>query len=109
VPITNTDYERAGFILEALAAESKYVLTPAYYDVTLQRKYARDEESAQMLDLIFSTRILDTGFVFNWQNLQGFYSGMVEKKQNTFASSYEKIEARIIKDMDKTITAFNFD
>jgi len=109
VPVTNADFERSGVVLEAMAAESMYILTPAYYDITLQRKYTRDDESSGMLDLIFSTRILDVGFVFNWQNLQGFYAGMVDKKQNTFASSYEKIEPKLILDIEKTLAAFGID
>ena len=109
VPVTAPDVERTGFILEAMAAESRYLVTPAYYEVTLQRKHTRDEESGEMLDLIFSTRILDVGFVFNWQNLQGFYSDMVTRRQNTFASAFERIEQRLMADIERTLEAFGLD
>jgi hypothetical protein len=108
VPSTSTNLERTGFILEAMAAESKRVLTPAYYEVTLQRKHARDEESAAMLDLIFSMRILDIGFVFNWQDLQGVYSGMVTNRRNLFTSMFDRMEPRIIADIESTIEAFGY-
>ncbi len=45
IPITVPDVERTGAIIEALAAHgSKYVL-PAFYDVSLKGKHARDDES----------------------------------------------------------------
>ena len=42
------------FLNKALSAESMYTLTPAFYDVVLKTKAARDEDSAAMLDLIFT-------------------------------------------------------
>ena len=41
-----------------------YTLTPAYYDITLQGKAVRDEESADMLDIIFASRIFDLGNMY---------------------------------------------
>ena len=47
--------DRIGFMLEAIAAESRYTVIPAYYDVQLTRKFARDDESREMLDIIFNS------------------------------------------------------
>ena len=63
IPVT-ADPERTGIILEALTAESYYTLRPAYYDVSLHTKFLRDDESGEMLDLIFSTRCYDLGHVY---------------------------------------------
>ena len=53
--------EFAGIIVEALSAESyKYVL-PAYYDVLLTSKVARDEESSEMIDIIYKGACYDFG------------------------------------------------
>jgi len=65
VPTTNTDPERTGIILEALAYHSDIVRT-AYYDITLTGKYARDEESIAILDTIFESRCYDIGKAFDW-------------------------------------------
>ena len=43
----------------------KKLLTPAYYDQTLIGQYTRDEESVDMLDIIFSTRVYDVGIYYN--------------------------------------------
>ena len=57
VPMTTADTTCTGKILESLASESHYTLTPAYYDIALKGKYARDTDSAAMLDIIFANRV----------------------------------------------------
>ena len=61
IPLTSADTEMASVILEAMACESLKNVVPAYYDTALKVKYTRDNESADMLDLIFSNRIFDYG------------------------------------------------
>jgi len=71
VPSTNTDYENTGIFLEAYAAESKKTVQPVYYDVLLNGKIARDDESLEMLELIFKNRTYDIGAI-------GMYGGLNE-------------------------------
>ncbi|MBE6611621.1 MAG: extracellular solute-binding protein [Ruminococcaceae bacterium] len=59
VPYCNENTEMAAVILEALACESLKIVRPAYYDVTLKVKGTRDDESAEMLDIIFENRVFD--------------------------------------------------
>ena len=105
IPITALNIERSGAILEAWAAESVDTLTKAYYDITLKGKFSRDNESEDMLDLIFSTRVIDQGLYFNWSGMQGFFEDFSRKKNVEFASQYEKSEPKWAKEIDKTITA----
>ncbi len=65
VPETPADLSRTGMILELLAYQGKQILTPAYYEKTLVGQYTRDEESVEMLDLIFATRVFDIGTYYN--------------------------------------------
>ena len=63
IPITVSDAERTGAITEALCAYgSKYVI-PAFYEVSLKTKSARDEESEEMMDLIREKTIFDIGYL----------------------------------------------
>ncbi|MBQ3638684.1 MAG: hypothetical protein II953_10010 [Clostridia bacterium] len=55
IPITASDAERTGTILENLCAYSYGDLREAYVDTTLNFKYIRDEESKEMLNLILSS------------------------------------------------------
>ena len=65
VPETPADLSRTGMILELFAYQGKQLLTPAYYEKTLVGQYTRDEESVEMLDLIFATRVFDVGTYYN--------------------------------------------
>ena len=55
VPQTVTDCDRTGAVMEALARTSEGVIDVAYYDIVLKGKSSRDDESVEMLDIIFST------------------------------------------------------
>ena len=105
VPMTASNLERTSAILEAWAAESVDTLTKAYYDITLKGKHARDDESSEMLDLIFSTRVIDQGMFFNWSGMQSFFNDFSVKKKMDFTSAYEKAEPKWIKAIEKTLTA----
>lgn len=52
IPNDVKDAYFVGLITEALAVASHEYVIPAYYDVTLKTKAARDDESAAMLDII---------------------------------------------------------
>ena len=103
VPKTARDPSRTGFILEALSAESKYTLIPAYIDVALKGKYVRDNESEAMLDLIFSTRAYDLGDVFNFGSLAGDFIGIAGTGNRDVASFYKKQEKAAQKAIDKFV------
>ncbi len=55
IPIVSDDLDRTGAVMEGLAYDSLGLVDVAYYETLLQRKVSRDKESAEMLDLIFST------------------------------------------------------
>ena len=57
------DPEMSAVILEALNAENYKSVVPAYLDVALKGKYSRDEDTADMLDLILDTTYFDFAFV----------------------------------------------
>ena len=77
-------------VLEAMCAESRYTLIPAFYDMTLMNKLMRDEESAEMLSIILNSRVFDIGFTRDWGNLfsRAFRDNAINGNNN-FASSYE--------------------
>jgi len=87
IPKTQPDLEMAGLILEAMAAKSKYTLTPAYYDIALTQKYMRDEESRTMLDLILGTIRYDLAYVYNWNNLHQDIAFAAIYNNGNFASA----------------------
>ena len=68
VPEMVTNDARTGFVLEELSYQGKKLLTPAYYEQTLIGQYTRDEESTEMLDIIFSSRVYDVGMYYKIGN-----------------------------------------
>ncbi|MCQ2432720.1 MAG: hypothetical protein MJ175_08980 [Clostridia bacterium] len=105
VPTTASDPERTGIILEALAAESKYTVQPAYYDITLKSKALRDDDSAEMLDIIFANRHYDFGEMFDFGGWSSEFVSVMESKTKNVTSSYEKKVKAITKDIDKMLKA----
>ncbi len=88
IPTTVADVEFSGFVVEAMSAEAKNLITPAYYDVALTGKYMRDDESAEMLDLIIDSCVYDLGHIFGWGGLSSGFTTLVKNKSTDFASMY---------------------
>ena len=107
VPITVGNLQMAGTILEALNAESAKTVIPAYYDITLKAKHARDEESAEMLDIIMDGRIYDLGDTYWSSFVRDIFTGMFSSNNRNLASRLESIEPRINTAIDKVIDSMN--
>ena len=106
VPKSADDLERISIILEALSAEGRYTVQPAYYDVVLTRKYARDDESQEMLDIIFNSRVYDIGGVYSFGNVFLDFISLAKKYDRNIASYYEKKRGAMEKAIDKVLDAF---
>ena len=107
IPVVASDLDRTGMILEDLCAESLYTLQPAYYDINLKGKYARDEESQDMLDIILNNTAHDIGYVYNFG---GFgMDAMLRNAQNKkadYASPFEKALGKMEKAIEKVVEAY---
>jgi len=108
IPTTVEDLERTGVITEAMAYYSKQYLTPAYYDVSLQGILTRDEESNDMLDIIFSSKIYDLGYLFNVGGQQRMMRQLVEGNTKAYASKYDEIRDTMNSDIESFMEEFEF-
>lgn len=108
IPNTVADPESSAYIMEALAYEGRKIVKPAYYDVCLQRKYTRDEESSEMLDIIFSSTVYDFGFLYGVASfVNTLEAEMYQKNQISYVSTYEKYSGKIDKALDDLIYKYN--
>lgn len=80
INLHSNNYAAAAATLEAMAYESYYKVRPVYYDSFLKFKYTRDDQAAQMIDLMHDS--LYTDFVYIWQ-----FSGDLNSMGNFFRSS----------------------
>lgn len=103
IPSTNVNSADAGFILEAMAADSKNNLTPAYFNVVLTDKYARDEQSVRMLDLILNSQVMDNANIFSWASIESTVANAIYNG-GAIASTIEKKMSTLNKMIDKTVS-----
>lgn len=106
VPVTVSDTERCGIILEAMAAQSRYTVKDVYYDTLLKRKYSRDNESEAMLDIVMNTRTYDLMFIFSWQNMNSVMTALLQTGSYDLTSKYEAIIEKTQTAIDKTFEEY---
>ena len=106
LPISAADPERSGIIIEAFSARSMQVLLPAYYDITLEGKYMRDNDSLEMLEIVFDSVVYDIGRYYDWGGMYGTIRTLWNNKEDTLASSFERIQKVVVKAMNKTLSAY---
>ena len=111
VPVTAKQLDMIGVILEALSAESKYTVIPAFYQTVLKDKATRDEQSVDMLDIIIGSMVFDAG---DYYALGGFndeflritgscaHLGMSERTSD-IVSFYKAREKKIDKAIEQMI------
>ncbi len=99
IPVSAGDPSESAFILEALAAKSREILKPAYYEVALSLKYLRDEESITMLDLVIDNRAYELEHAFSFGASGAVETIVLNGKDpaSTFASQQKVINKMIEK------------
>lgn len=111
VPKTVKNTEMIGKVIELLNYHSTDLTIPAYYDVVLGSKLARDDGSAEMLDIIFDGIIFDAGMCYMYNDSSSNMSQLmymadkylVKEGQNNLASWIAKYKPGA----EKEIEAFN--
>ena len=108
VPVTATNLQMIGTVLEALNSGSAETVIPAYYDVSLKEKYARDDDSSQMLDIIFANRIYDLGDTY-WCTLlrDGMFLNMFSKDDRNLASNLAKVQPQVDSAISQVVSAIS--
>jgi len=107
IPVVAENPERAGLVVEALAHGSMKYVKPAHYDIALKTKFARDDESSEMLDIIFAGQSADIGDIDNVGDLMTDFVAIVRSKNPQFVSAIEKKSGKIQTDLQKILDAYN--
>ncbi|MCQ2426251.1 MAG: hypothetical protein MJ070_08910 [Lachnospiraceae bacterium] len=100
------DIDTVGYIIEAMSGNS-WGLQDAYYDITLKTKAARDDESQEMLDIIFANRTTDIGEVMDFGSFATEILRYVSRNHtfgqlsSTYAGAESKINTAIEKFYDQ--------
>ena len=94
---TKEKLEMTGFLMEALARLGHRDILPMYHDTVLKIKTSRDDDSSEMLDIIFGN---PTDDIVNHYNLDNdvtyfFTRTMIAGKKQNYISEVEKIQDKI--------------
>lgn len=105
--LSEEEFENVSIILEALAFDSRKNLLPTYKTTVLQGKYARDDESMKMIDIIFDSATYDMG-VLAWEKARHTYmTGEFTTFADTLVSTTETLKAQMADDIQTTIDAIS--
>lgn len=91
VPMVQNDLERTGVLAEALAYYGQKDVLSAYYDVSLKGLNSRDEESSDMLDIIFANLVYDVGYLYQIGPYNKNFNYMVSRGDTNFVTMYESL------------------
>lgn len=109
IPVSSSNIAISGAILEALSAESYRLVTPAYYESALKLKYARDDISSQVIDLLRDS--MTTNFIYAYYPLLNdigvLYRTLVQGGSNTYASYMRKMAPALDKKLADIVAKFN--
>nr|MBQ4318988.1 extracellular solute-binding protein [Clostridia bacterium] len=109
VPLTRTDTEMIGAIIEATTAESYRTVIPAFYETSIKGKYARDAATIEMLDFIMARRTADPGDTL-WCNQirDGFMRTLYMNNVRDLASAVAANEEAITKAIESAVELFEY-
>nr|MBQ4318499.1 extracellular solute-binding protein [Clostridia bacterium] len=97
VPKTVSDLERTSLVLEAMGYIGHTEVIPLYYETVLTTKYARDQRSVEMLEIINNARVFDIGYYYAAVgSMNSIGRHMVGDKNFNFASYYASLESQTL-------------
>ena len=105
MPITVSDYDRTGKIIEALCAVGNREVIPAFYDVSLKTKFSRDYESEAMIDIVRESLIYDLGYV-SGNAVQGVGEYLAQQTNPDFAAYYAASESKALTDLKNFLASY---
>ena len=99
--------EKVGAVVEYLGAKSREIVTPAYFDILLNGKVINDDESKDMLNIIYGESVYDFGLNFSgFNDLLYIMPKLLQSKSTDLISFYEKKAESTQKLYDKIYDAF---
>ena len=108
-PITSSQesLDRSSVILEALSSESAKTVVPVYYDLALKTKFTRDEESAEIIDILFENRVFDLGDTAWCDKVRDpIFAEMFKKNNRDLVSKLDSLNKTLNTLITKTVAAF---
>lgn len=99
-----------GYMLEALASSSYYMVTDTLYDKVAKSKNVRDQESAEMVDIIIRNRVFDFGYAHFFGKSYPcavLFQTCLDGKNASVASAIKRVKDKTMeKDINKILEVY---
>ncbi len=114
IPKNVADLEKSAIITDALMQASTNTTKHAYFETVMTDRKVQDDESAEMLEIIFAGRVYDLASIYHWGGtgeadinaISGFMNAIAISGSNTFTSQWQSIESSVQSAMDDTLDAY---
>lgn len=99
--------DKVTFMLEAMAYYNSEKVVDLYYETTLKLKRlnADDNKAEEMLDIIFSNRIIDLANIYNWEDCIQYYNQLLVNNSGV-VSFLEARKDALQNAIDQTVELF---
>lgn len=96
IPTSAKNIDMSGAVMEAMAAESYRNVTTEVYDVVLKGRYAQDDDSKEMMDIVTKNKYLNFEIIYNESFWAPWYllRNTVNKGNNNFSSWWAENEGK---------------
>ena len=81
-------------------------VTPAYYDVQLKYRDSHDDESGEMLDIVFSNVVYDLGIIYEFGGVSSMIQEMMGNNSTEVASTIEGKTSAIEEAITKCVESY---
>ncbi len=108
IPVDAPNIEMCGAVIDVLSALSSEKVIPAYYDMALKDKYARDDASGEMLDIIREGFTCNFGYFYGQPlGCANFLRLLIGQNNSNFVSFYAINSKSYERKLNKLIEAYS--
>ena len=107
IPVCAQDPEFSAYMIEAYSAWAKNTITVAYYEVNLRYKDLRDDESEEMLDIIFDNIVYDIGECYNFGGYVTMFYDLTKGKKSDVASGISANKQKAENDINLLVDMYS--
>ena len=100
------DADFSGMVAEWMSYYGNRLIRPKFYNSLMSVRFAQDEETVDMLDIIFNSIDFDPGMSFKSANFYFYFDNMVRQGSSDFASYYQSSLASELDYIERLNTAF---
>lgn len=100
VPVSVSDTDYIGNVMNALGYYGQVHLYPALMETTVTNKAIRDDDSLEMLELIYDSRYYEPAMLYNWGSVATMFNSFISGNNTNFASTYASYEDKIVAAME---------